>query len=1050
MTFSIDDLCAIVGYRLSEEQLEVVTADLNRPLQVIAGAGSGKTSVMAARVVWAVAQGLARRDEVLGLTFTSKASAELSSRLRRWLSRLESDVEEDAADPIVATYHSFARQLINEYGLRSGIEPALRLLSDADANYLALQVAERTELHLSGMGVSPAGLAPAVVALDGQLAEHAVDIDALQDFDARFIERADALTKSVVRDRSARSVSRQRQQLCALVKEFRAEKLSRGVVDFSDLMRFGLATSENPEVRLLARDRWKLVLLDEYQDTSVVQARMLAGLFADHAVTAVGDPMQAIYGWRGASASAMDEFAQLFAVQSSARRCELSISHRSGPRVLSAANAVAAPLRNELTSVVTLRSGNSDEVRRGNVTAALFETYDDEVDFVAAAVANQIAAGVPASSIAVICRLNKDFAQISDALSRRGVVSQVAAVEGLLAQPEIVDLVSMLELAHDPAANPAALRLLLGPRWRIGPRDLAMLGRRAAALGKPGRKVGRAADLAGALDEAVAGTDRADVLSLIDAVADPGSPSDFAYSDAARERFSAITETIAKLRAHIREPLPDLIAQVISLSGLDVEISLRQRRAEFDRLPTASALGSAALAAFQALVDGFVANADTASLGAFLGWLSSIDQLGTSPSFELPTAADAVQLLTVHRAKGLEWDVVVVPFLSDGVFPTARPRSRWTSSMSQLPHWLRGDRDALPDLRGFGTKAHDEFADELKAFQQAEERRLAYVAITRAANMLIASGHWWGPDQKTPRGPSPYLLDIRDAAESFDGDLWVAESAYVENPALSQPQRFAWPPTADTDLQERRHRAADLVYTAMEKTSVVDLSDAEAHLVSQWDADIDVLLAERDQRPRTAHSETQSISTTELVQLSGSVDDVAIDRIARPEPREPSTLARRGTRFHSWIEDLFGQRRLFDDLPGEHDEQLLSVDELESLQAGFLRTPYANRTPHAVEVPFSIVLGGRVVTGRIDAVYRDGDHWQVVDWKTGDGMADPLQLAIYRCAWAQIQGIPAKSVRAAFVYAKSGTVVEHDDLPGLAELAAIVTAANRRLQRSDH
>ena len=229
------------------------------------------------------------------------------------------------------------------------------------------------------------------------------------------------------------------------------------------------------------------------------------------------------------------------------------------------------------------------------------------------------------------------------------------------------------------------------------------------------------------------------------------------------------------------------------------------------------------------------------------------------------------------------------------------------------------------------------------------------------------------------------------------------------------------------------------------------VSAAEHELLAQWDSDIELLLVERETgNSKAEFARDQSISVTELVELSGAPGDFSA-RILRPEPRAPSAAARQGTRFHSWIEDRFGQRALFDDLPGEADPALFSSSEMADLQDGFMRTAYSGVSPHAVEVPFSMVIGGRVITGRIDAVYRVGERWQVVDWKTGghEG-SDPLQLAIYRCAWAQMQAIPVADVGAAFVYVKSGAVIDHDDLPDAAELAEIVRSAGQPLLRSGH
>ncbi|CAM5728264.1 DNA 3'-5' helicase OS=Streptomyces glaucescens OX=1907 GN=SGLAU_22245 PE=3 SV=1 [Streptomyces glaucescens] len=163
-------------------------------------------------------------------------------------------------------------------------------------------------------------------------------------------------------------------------------------------------------------------------------------------------------------------------------------------------------------------------------------------------------------------------------------------------------------------------------------------------------------------------------------------------------------------------------------------------------------------------------------------------------------------------------------------------------------------------------------------------------------------------------------------------------------------------------------------------------------------------------------------------------------------PRPPQPAARRGTRFHAWVESRFEALTLPllepDELPGTEAE-IADEHDLEALKEAFERTEYAHRTPHRVEAPFQITIAGRVVRGRIDAVYRDGDDehatYEIVDWKTGrDHGGDPLQLALYRLAWAEQQGLPPESVTAAFVYVRSGEVVRPDRLPGRAALERLL------------
>jgi DNA helicase-2/ATP-dependent DNA helicase PcrA len=177
-----------------------------------------------------------------------------------------------------------------------------------------------------------------------------------------------------------------------------------------------------------------------------------------------------------------------------------------------------------------------------------------------------------------------------------------------------------------------------------------------------------------------------------------------------------------------------------------------------------------------------------------------------------------------------------------------------------------------------------------------------------------------------------------------------------------------------------------------------------------------------------------------------------------PRPHAPDA-ARRGTRFHAWVESRFEELTLPmlgpDELPGADpgaapgEGRIDAEADLAALKEAFARTPYADRTPYRVEAPFHFSLAGRVIRGRIDAVYREeepdggGVRYEIVDWKTGRSRdADPLQLAVYRLAWAEQQGVPPSAVSAAFLYVRSGELVRPPGLPGRAELERLLTGTD--------
>ncbi|WP_206336445.1 PD-(D/E)XK nuclease family protein, partial [Streptomyces torulosus] len=234
----------------------------------------------------------------------------------------------------------------------------------------------------------------------------------------------------------------------------------------------------------------------------------------------------------------------------------------------------------------------------------------------------------------------------------------------------------------------------------------------------------------------------------------------------------------------------------------------------------------------------------------------------------------------------------------------------------------------------------------------------------------------------------------------------------------------------------RRHPAED------------DLTPEEARTIASWDRDLDALTGEllRARAKVTEVPLPASLTASQLVRLAADPDGFA-QELARPMPRPPQPAARRGTRFHAWVEARFEELRLPmlepEDLPGSEAE-IADERDLEALKEAFERTPYAHRTPYRVEAPFQLGIAGRVVRGRIDAVYRntDGDGtttYEIVDWKTSRvRTADPLQLALYRLAWAEQRGVPLESVGAAFLYVRTGDVVRPENLPDRAALERLL------------
>lgn len=1068
----------------TDEQAAVIAAPPG-PTLVVAGAGAGKTETMAARVVWMVANEFVDPDSVLGLTFTRKAAQQLTSRIRARLARLAGSDVVRALDPSLAlrerimtgepevsTYHSYAGRLLTEHGLLLPIEPSATLLSETELWQLAHRVVSTWDGDLD-TDRNPTSITEAVLALSGQLAEHLVDPDDLRGAHLELDTLVHTLgpgpgqkggpTKTLL---DIVDAQHKRVALLPLVERLADTLRREGALDFGSQMSMAArVAAEHPEVGRSERERFRLVLLDEYQDTGHAQRVLLSSLFgagADPALalTAVGDPMQSIYGWRGASAANLPRFADDFTTANGpAPRLELLTSWRNPPEALDLANHITAPLRRTGVPVPTLRARPG--ATAGDVRLAMSATVIDEREWVADRIEAEYRAALDDERLpptaAVLVRRNADAEPIAEVLRERGLPVEVVGLGGLLHIPEVADVIAMLRLVADPMAGSAAMRVLTGARWQIGAADLRALSRRARELGIRGGygTSGRVHDVA-ALDAALESSlpgEHAEEAGLADAISDPG-PAEH-YSDVGHRRISALAHELHALRDRIGQPLTELVADIERSMGVGIEAGSRTS------VTSAGVVGREHLDEFAVVVADYADN-PTATVTGFLSFLAAADTVedGLAPG-EVDVAPHRVQVLTVHSAKGLEWEVVAVPHVAAGVFPSSTASSTWLGAIAELPPTLRGDR-AVPDDSGVVTEgvpvlelsdiynrkdlqnAVDEHKDALARRRLAEDRRLFYVALTRTERALFVSGHHWGETGSKPRGPSEFLTELKtlvdDRARQVSETIAVVDEwaptpeVGTPNPLASEPHSAMWPRDPLGQRREAVEHGARAVQLALNElgaardpsgsgdiedaaelddSGAVDAREDQENLDQEdWAAEVDALLAERTERSRATVTVPlpPNLSVSQLVDLAADPDALA-SRLRRPLPFPPNPLARRGTAFHAWIERRFGATRLLDldELPGSADTGAATDVDLETLQQAFLASEWSLRSPIEVEVPFETSVAGTVLRGRIDAVFADRDGgWTVIDWKTGkeptasEEKSVVMQLAAYRIAWAEL------------------------------------------------
>ncbi|MDR1152691.1 MAG: ATP-dependent helicase, partial [Bifidobacteriaceae bacterium] len=936
--------------RPTDEQVAIVGAPLG-PTLVVAGAGSGKTETMAARVVYLVANGLVQPDQILGLTFTRKAAAELADRIRVRLRKLRAaglSVEPHGAtssagglsglgQPTISTYNAYAASVVRDHALRLGIDPEARLVTEGARWQLVETLVTQWPDDLD-TEAAPSTIVGAVVHLADQLAEHGIDpAEAAKRM--RAIAETIAATPPAGRSKTPNAQIRSlvaslvtRAQIMGVVSAYTAAKTERSLLDYADQVAIAARVVEaDPAVARAERARFAAVLLDEYQDTSPGQARLLSALFGEaHPVMAVGDPRQSIYGWRGASASGMTRFEDQFPTADGAPTpvLTLSVAWRNDRAILAAADAIAEPLGDLVhTSGGVTRLRPRPGAGPGKIDYLYCDTEREEAREVASYLAEhwRDAPGTPTA--AVLSRKRSQFTAIVEALREAGIAHEVVGLGGLLAVPEVQDIVAALTVAHDPGRADLLMRLLTSPRMRLGIADLDVLAawsRRLAANAAGVNARGGPMDPSG--PPAPSLPDAAEERSLVEALASP-PPAEFActggrmLTPAARERITHLATVLQELRALTYLPLPELVLAAERRLGLDIDLMTR-----------GGASARANVEAFVTHAHAFAAQSESASLGTFVEWLefAAVQEHGLDQAPREPSS-QAVQIVTVHGAKGLEWDIVVVPGLSAGTFPATSisrdgvpSASAWLTDLGELPWPLRADAGDLPEFAYVAdtlpelNHAYADFRVRAGEHDLAEERRLAYVALTRAKSKLALTGAWLRTGT-TARPPSLFLAELVALHHGNGPPLPTVPPdagapAAGEAPGVARDHaardHVAWPVAnplgarrADVEAAAARVRAA--MAAASPVTIGLTASSRGLSGASPAGRLAQLLLAEHAEAgaaPRVQLPERLSASDI----MRRAEDPAAFARdLRRPIPRRPVRASRIGMLFHEWVEGFF-------------------------------------------------------------------------------------------------------------------------------------------------
>lgn len=1132
-----DDFVKTLEHQPTPEQREVILSE-DHAIAVIAGAGSGKTATMAQRIAWHIVNGNVRPEEVLGLTFTTKAAGELAERVEAQLDRArdeglishadsgevedDRDGEEQAklrdtdgdasrahaamARPTISTYNSFAAEIAASYSMLIGEDPRARLITDAERWQIMRDIVASLDTNSQEFELLKSWSSSTVIdralqlsdalisngattdELREVLAEERLALDKLQGVQVKRGTHTEASKAQAKAPKSGIGSIDMRFAMCTIIDSYHAYKKEHSVIEFADQVeRANRILQAVPDQIGDIVGRYKLILLDEYQDTSAQQAQFLYHAFSNAwSVCAVGDPNQAIYSWRGASADALSDFMDSFGV---AKNLTLSTAFRNGKKILEAANALTQGKLSYPSMTVkklTARPGASEgSVRyihrslREDSYGAMADQFADLFDAARADIEAKAATGVASEAeltyptAVVLCRARSYMDHAAKALEERGVPFEIVGGEALIEKPEVRLVRAFLGLIAVPDRNDLLVPIFT--HFALGSNDLRALSAYARDLAR-----------ASARKEAAKGDHsaaeiRASLVEAIDTLPDPdqkGAVAPVGMSKAGHVRLAKIKSLLRGMRERRHLSLPDLI--IYAVDALDLPFYARSRRDGGARV-------EGALSAFVRMAAQYVSDNPRASLKGFVEWIDEVEEHENTGEGEVSGDAQflmtedvvpesgVVQIMTVHGAKGLEWDIVAIPDMKYHGFDAYSRDKAWQLDAAALPFPLRADKAHMPyfsfadRIPSYAIVEPADKAPILEEFDRyvtgplrehyaAEQRRLAYVAVTRPKDVLIVCSYDLADESKaanelkklgrhtdsasTDEGvadatmPSnTFITDMGDVLEHDEGNDSVLTGAELKRIArefddtaggawekIFDPATKRWP----VDVDRRLDRAPNAVPSQLS-------DDDAARLVDRWQYEARVLIEEA-QSADTAFQLTRDYFTaSDIVKLSADPESFVRDQ-RRPIPQRPSRAARTGTFVHEAIAHHYDAPLTLDvDSVADPEEMPIdSASELtdavrERLLDRFHSSPYAACPKISIEEGVDIELGGMPIRCVIDAVLDTSGleghpPVTIIDWKTGrrphpDQLESrQYQLALYRLAWSTAKGMPLEDIGAAFYY----------------------------------
>lgn len=692
--------------KLNKDQLKAIRHGKG-PLLIIAGAGTGKTTVITERIKYLIAKGFAKPEEILALTFTEKAAREMEERV-------------DQAMPYgytqmwISTFHSFCDRVLRNEALAIGLDTGYRLMTEAESIKLFRDHLFDFELDYFRPLGNPTKFISGILQHFSRLQDEDVSPEQYLKWSKSYKLSADRSDDKLE--------SAKWKELASTYKQWSDIKAKEGALDFADLITKTLELfRERPNILSQYKSQFKYILVDEFQDTNIAQYELLKLLAPpkDNAnITVVGDDSQSIYKFRGAAVSNIIHFMDDYP---EAKRVVLTFNYRSTQAILDSSYQL---IQHNNPDTLEVRLGIQKDLRsthkiknEPDVVFIHTDRVENEAEKVAKIIGDLIskssklkANSYSYSDFAILVRANNHAEPFQQALARAGIPYQFLGPGRLFKQPEIIDLISFLKVLYDFDDSAALYRLLSIDHFKIPARDLVILGNFA----------------------------RWSNLTLFEACQ---KIEDSKVSKASQEKIKNILETIEKGIASSKKQTAgqilynfleesELIKDLLNPDDIDSERRAQNISKFFDKLKT------------------YEVDHEDASVRAVVDWIDLSSELGESPLAADTdwTQNNAVNILTVHSSKGLEFPVVFLVNLVSERFPSRERRE-------QIP---------IPD---------ELIKEELPKgdYHLQEERRLFYVGMTRAMDRLyLTAANFYG-EAKRQKKLSPFIFEaLGDKAASSE------------------------------------------------------------------------------------------------------------------------------------------------------------------------------------------------------------------------------------------------------------------------------------------